>query len=132
MAGLAIATLMTAGTALAQNIQPATSTTDPASGAAACGGCGVMLMIPIALFILNIILLVWVARDAKARGMDSSVVWMLLVMFLSFIGLFIYLGSRPKGDLVSCPVCGNQRLRASAKCPHCGNGWPAPAPPAPV
>jgi len=32
----------------------------------------------------SVALLVWVARDAKARGMDSAVLWMLLVFFLMF------------------------------------------------
>ena len=67
-------------------------------------------------------MLVWVARDAKARGMDSAVLWMLLVFFLNLIGLVIYLLSRPQGILVPCPNCGNMRLQASVKCPHCGIG----------
>lgn len=91
-----------------------------AGSAAACGVCGTFIFIPIAVIALNIALLVWVARDAKARGMDSSVLWMLLVLFTSVIGLIIYLLSRPQGNLISCPNCNNQRLQASVKCPHCG------------
>ena len=79
------------------------------------------VFIPIAFIVLNVALLVWVARDAKARGMDSAVVWMILVMFTSVLGLVIYIFSRPQGNLIRCPSCGNQRLQASAKCPHCGN-----------
>ena len=78
-------------------------------------------LIPILILALNIALLVWVARDAKSRGMDSAVVWMVLVMFTSVIGLVIYIFSRPQGNLIQCPHCGNQRLQASATCPHCGN-----------
>lgn len=92
---------------------------DAAAGCAVCSGCGIFL---IALVVLNIALLVWVARDAKARGMDSSVLWMLLVFFTGLIGLVIYLFSRPQGNLISCPNCGNKRLQASVKCPHCGFG----------
>lgn len=92
---------------------------------AACGTCGagmgVLILIPVAIFALNIALLVWVARDAKSRGMDSSVLWMALVMFTSVIGLIIYIFSRPQGNLMQCSSCGNNRLQASAKCPHCGN-----------
>jgi len=66
-------------------------------------------------------MLVWVARDAKARGMDSAVVWMFLVMGTSVIGLVIYLFSRPQGNLISCQHCKNKRLQVSAKCPYCGN-----------
>jgi hypothetical protein len=92
---------------------------------AACGGCGgclgFMIVCLVAIVALDIALLVWVARDAKARGMDSAVMWMLLVMFASLFGLLIYLFSRPQGNLLQCPSCGNKRLQASARCPHCGN-----------
>jgi len=94
---------------------------NPAAGAAGCALCGSLMFIPIALIVLNVALLVWVARDAKSRGMDSAVIWMILVMFTSIIGLIIYILSRPQGNLVRCPSCNNQRLQASAKCPHCGN-----------
>ena len=102
-----------------------TSAEDAAAGAAACASCsacgGSLILIPIVFFAINIALLVWVARDAKARGMDSAVLWMILVMFTSVLGLVIYLLSRPQGELIQCSHCGNNRLRASAKCPHCGN-----------
>jgi hypothetical protein len=98
---------------------------DDAGACAGCGICGgslvVMVLIPIVILGLNIALLVWVARDAKARGMDSAVLWMILVMFTSVLGLLIYVLSRPQGNLVRCQSCGNNRLQASAKCPHCGN-----------
>ena len=92
-----------------------------AGAAAGCALCGSLIFIPITIFVLNIALLVWVARDAKSRGMDSAVIWMILVMFTSVLGLVIYIFSRPQGNLIRCPSCGNQRLQASAKCPHCGN-----------
>ena len=91
-------------------------------GSAACCGSFLFMVIFIAgIIALNIALLVWVARDAKSRGMDSAVLWMILVMFTSFIGLIIYIFARPQGNLVQCPSCNNKRLQASAKCPHCGN-----------
>ena len=94
-----------------------------AAGCMACTGCGGgIIFIGIAWFLLSIALLVWVARDAKARGMDSAVLWMLVVLFLGLIGLVIYLLARPQGSLVPCPNCGNQRMQASVKCPHCGIG----------
>ena len=93
-----------------------------AGGCAACGaGLGALILVPIVLTALNIALLVWVARDAKARGMDNSVLWMVLVLFTSVIGLVIYVFSRPQGELAQCPHCGNKRLGSSAKCPTCGN-----------
>ncbi|MBI3684619.1 MAG: membrane protein insertion efficiency factor YidD [Acidobacteria bacterium] len=69
-----------------------------------------MILIPIMLFALNIALLIWVARDAKSRGMDSAVLWMILVMFTSVIGLIIYTFSRPQGNLIQCSSCNNKRL----------------------
>lgn len=95
---------------------------DGAAGAAGCACCGTFIFIPILIFSLNIALLVWVARDAKARGMDSAILWMLLVLFTSVIGLVIYLLSRPQGNMISCSNCGNQKLQAAVRCPHCGFG----------
>ncbi len=92
-----------------------------AAGAAGCFACSsFVIFIVVAVFVLNIALLVWVARDAKARGMDSAILWMLLVMFTGIIGLVIYLFVRPQGNMMQCPNCQNKRLQASVKCPHCG------------
>ena len=96
---------------------------DAASTLAGCGCCGTFIFIPIIFAALSIALLIWVARDAKARGMDSAVLWMLLVFFLNLVGLIIYLFSRPQGNLVPCPNCGNSKLQASLRCPHCGAGF---------
>jgi hypothetical protein len=93
---------------------------DPAAAAAGCAVCSTFLFIPIIILVLNIVLLVWVARDAKARGMDGAILWMVLVAVTSVIGLVIYLFARPQGNLVPCPNCQNKRLQASVKCPHCG------------
>ena len=41
---------------------------DPVAAAGGCALCSSILMIPVVLFVLNIALLVWVARDAKARA----------------------------------------------------------------
>lgn len=102
--------------ALAQN--------DDASAAASAAGCGIcgsfFLFFLLAIIALNVAILVWVARDAKARGLDNGVLWMLLVFFTGIVGLIVYLLARPQGDLVVCPNCGNKRLQASVKCPSCG------------
>lgn len=105
---------MTLSAAFAQN------PSDAASSAAGCALCSTFLFIPIIALALSIALLVWVARDAKDRGMDSAVLWMLLVFFTNLIGLIIYLLVRPQGNLVTCPNCGNKRLQSSVRCPHCG------------
>ncbi len=94
---------------------------DDGNPAAACGCLGFFGFVIIAFIALNVALLIWVARDAKARGMDSAILWMILVMFTGVIGLIIYLFSRPQGNVVYCNHCGNKRLQVSAKCPHCGN-----------
>jgi amino acid transporter len=94
---------------------------DDASPFVACGCLGLFGLIMVGIIALNIVLLIWVARDAKSRGMDNAVVWMILVMLTGIIGLIIYLFTRPQGNLVPCPQCGNKRLQVSAKCPHCGN-----------
>jgi len=94
---------------------------DDASPFVACGCLGFFGLIMVGMIALNIALLIWVARDAKSRGMDNAVVWMILVMLTGIIGLIIYLFTRPQGNLVPCPQCGNKRLQVSAKCPHCGN-----------
>jgi len=92
---------------------------EAAVACAACGGGFVFFII--AIFVINIVILIWVARDAKARGMGNPVGWLILIFFTSFIGLIIYFFSRPKGELEVCPNCKNKRLKAMAKCPHCGN-----------
>jgi uncharacterized membrane protein YhaH (DUF805 family) len=93
-----------------------------AAAAAACMGCGgLFLFLFIGLFVVQIALLVWVARDAKARGMDSAVLWMILVLLLPLIGIIVYILARPQGSMVRCAHCGNNRLQASVKCPHCGH-----------
>jgi len=118
--GPVLLSLLFTSQVLAQARQPSDAETCAACGT--CGaGMGIMIVIPIAIFALNIALLVWVARDAKARGMDSAVLWMVLVMFTSVIGLIIYMFSRPQGNLVQCQHCQNKRLQASTRCPHCGN-----------
>jgi hypothetical protein len=69
---------------------------------------------------INIGILFWVAKDAKSRGMDGAM-WIFLILFTGILGLAIYLFARPQGSLVQCGNCGNNRLEASVKCPHCGD-----------
>ena len=114
---LALCYLLQTGVVLAQSRGD-----DDLAGCAACGGCSVFfIVIFVAVIAVNVGLLVWVARDAKSRGMDSAVIWMILVMLTGVVGLIIYLFSRPQGNMMRCVHCGNNRLQASAKCPHCGN-----------
>jgi cytochrome bd-type quinol oxidase subunit 2 len=93
-------------------------TDDDVAACAACGGVTIFLAI---VFIIHIAILIWVARDAKARGMSSPVGWLILIFFTGVVGLIIFILSRPKGPLTPCPHCGNKKLQAMVKCPHCGN-----------
>jgi hypothetical protein len=71
------------------------------------------------------IMLITVVDDAKARGMDSVVSPVLLVLFLGWIGLYLYKKSRPQGDLVECPGCDKMRLAGDFPCPRCGYSGPS-------
>jgi hypothetical protein len=97
---------------------------DAAAAGVGAGVCamlsGIALLIPITILAVTIAMVVWVGKDAKARGMENSIVWMLLTFFASFLGLIIYILSRPKGDKVVCSNCANPRLQSLTKCPHCG------------
>jgi hypothetical protein len=83
----------------------------------ACGGLFLFFAI---IFIINILILVWVARDAKARD-NSSMGWLILVLVAGPIGLIVYLLARPKGEIIVCQHCNNKKLAAMVKCPTCGN-----------
>lgn len=107
----------------------------PPEGCAECGACGgtgcaaalggttffivAIIVVLTGMMALNIALLVFVARDAKSRGMDSAVIWMMLAMATGPVGLMLYIFSRPQGQLVICEECGNTRLKARKRCPHC-------------
>ena len=93
---------------------------DALSSLIGCSACGGIIAIPIAIIALNIAMLVWVAKDAKARGMETPILWMLLVFFLSVVGLVIYIFSRPQGEIIKCANCSNNRLKTLSQCPHCG------------
>jgi uncharacterized membrane protein YhaH (DUF805 family) len=94
---------------------------DDAAGAVACAGCwGVFLLIILLTFALQIAILVWVARDAKARGMDAAVIWMIFAFLVPVIGLLVYAFSRPQGVIVKCAHCNNSRLQTLSACPYCG------------
>jgi hypothetical protein len=92
---------------------------DPASGIAGLMCCGFWCLLPVLWMAINTAILFWVARDAKSRGMDGAM-WIFLILFTGVLGLAIYLFSRPQGVLIQCYNCGNNRMEASMKCPHCG------------
>ena len=91
-------------------------------GCCACLGCGGgSFLFIVLIFIFNIALLAWVARDAKNRNMDSPILWLILVLTTGLIGMLIYIASRTKGNLVVCENCKGKKLGYAKVCPHCGN-----------
>jgi len=93
---------------------------DQAAAATCCAGFGFLVFVVIAILVVSILLLVWVARDAKNRGVDNPVLWLILVFFTGIIGLIIYLAVRPTGNLILCEHCPNKKLPYALTCPHCG------------
>lgn len=76
-------------------------------------------------FVIGILILIWVYRDAESRGMDG-LLWALIVFLLNIIGLILYLvvkeGRVAQSQRITrvCPKCG-QVLSEDAKfCPRCG------------
>lgn len=74
-------------------------------------GVGEFVIVAVVLFLLNVIPLVWVARDTKRRGVDAADFWIALVLFFSVVGLGAYCICRP--------------WRSRARAPH-GAGAPGP------
>ena len=68
---------------------------------------------------VNIAILVWVIKDAQARG-TSPGAWLVVVLLFGVLGLLAYLIARPKGKLVPCPECGKKKPIGDPICPHCG------------
>jgi RNA polymerase subunit RPABC4/transcription elongation factor Spt4 len=87
----------------------------------------VPLLFPLLLFILGIVIIFWVYRDAEQRGMNG-VLWALLVLVGNIVGLIIYLIVRSEefpqrtvsDSTQSCPSCGKMVIKTYAFCPHCG------------
>ncbi len=94
---------------------------DEAAGAACALGLIMMILIGVALVATWIALLVFVVRDAKNRGTENPVLWLILILFTHVVGLVIYFLARPAGNLVACEHCKNKKLQYARTCPHCGN-----------
>jgi hypothetical protein len=92
-------------------------------------------------------MMVWVATDARNRGMESALwgiiyivpqlatiwslpfgvlvpvfgwVYLLVALPFSWSGLCVYVLARRSGRLVQCSYCPNNRLDYVRTCPHCG------------
>lgn len=51
---------------------------------------GGICLIPIAWFVISILLCIWVYRDAESRGMNGAL-WLIIVLIAGIIGLIVYL-----------------------------------------
>jgi len=101
-------------------LSPASPTPEEVAGA--CVGCGMFILIlPIAVLALHICLMVWVARDCKARGQREMVGWLILLALTGLIGLIVYLCVRPDGQMMRCAKCGRRYMKSLEACPHCRN-----------
>lgn len=113
-----------------QEIDRALKETGKAAGACA-GGCLLSLLATLALFVANLLVMIWIYKDGKARNETNALLWMILEFFFPPVGLIVYLAVRPKGEMSPCGNCHNRKLSALTKCPHCGQetgtGGPPPA-----
>lgn len=92
------------------------------SGDAAAGlfGLGCFFIVFVSMLAISIAIMVWVYNDAKSRGVDSPILWLVLIFFTGLIGLIIYFFARPQGNLMPCPNCGKKMMETLVKCPNCG------------
>jgi len=67
-----------------------------AEAAGACAACGgsmmVMILLPV---VIQVAILVYVVKDARARGMESALGWMAFVFLVPLVGILVYIFSRP-------------------------------------
>jgi H+/Cl- antiporter ClcA len=88
---------------------------------------GLMLLF----FLIWIGVSIWVYKDAKKRGEDSPIIWLLVTLFGGLVGLIVWLVVRPPigGSQISsyhsynrnrfCPICGRNIPFNATFCPYC-------------
>jgi hypothetical protein len=76
-----------------------------------------MLVFSGVMLVLTIGLLYQVLTDARNRG-ANVILWFLIILIFGPVGLIAWLLTRPKGDLVTCAACGKRKLQDQL-CPHC-------------
>jgi hypothetical protein len=63
----------------------------------------------------------WVYLDASERNVKSPILWAFLSLISLFIGLAVYLITRPEAlRSLNCPECGGELDTTRIYCPHCG------------
>jgi len=90
---------------------------------------GLICWVP--MFIIWLVILVWVYKDAEKRGANGAL-WVIIVFFLSIIGLIIYLVVRPSGNQNQptggyAPPPAQSNASNDRRCPNCGRGIPMDA-----
>ena len=53
------------------------------------------LLVPIIVIAINVLLAVWVSRDARGRDVSSIAVWIAAMLLCGLPGLLVYVLSRP-------------------------------------
>ena len=82
-------------------------------------GLGIAYCIVVAIiFVIGILIAIWVYKDAEKRG-SSGVLWLIIVILTSIIGLIIWLVVRP-------PI-GGKKPESERRCPNCGRPIPMDA-----
>lgn len=82
-------------------------------------------------FIINILLCIWIYKDAESRGMNGAL-WLIIVFISGIIGLIVYLVVRKEKErqpspytatpsVRYCPYCGKEIDANANFCPYCGN-----------
>ncbi len=82
----------------------------------------VIIGLMIIFFLIWIGVSIWVYKDAKKRGEDSPVIWLLVTLFGGLVGLIVWLVIRP-------PIGGSKKYRYNYNnqkryCPICGRAIP--------
>ena len=95
-------------------------------------GLGVAYCIAVAIiFVIGILIAIWVYKDAEKRG-SSGVLWLIIVILTSIVGLIIWLVVRPPigghpgqgpGAGRMCPNCGRPIPMDARVCPYCGKNF---------
>lgn len=91
-----VASFLTTATINAQSYRLDTSISDAAGASFAWGSIILMCCIFIVSFAIPVILGVYVYKDAQKNGVDNPLLWAIITIIFTVIGLLIYfLGIRP-------------------------------------
>jgi len=85
-------------------------------------GIGLRLLLGGCVFLSWILPPFWVARDARKRGVENPMLWVVFVLLTWFVGLVVYLMLRPQEPVyLECEGCGKSVKYEFAACPYCGH-----------